>query len=722
MVRADECAFSPPFGQYLADNIEGVEAFCRTFVLEATLKSDYNLLKSPNCFYADSNFFSMFTFPLVKGDARSVLTVRNSVVLSESFAQRLFPNQDPIGKTVRFNNRLDYFVTGIAKDFDENTHFKPADAIFPFIALADFLDNQQYLLQYDLRFFLPSLYVMANDGIDLSSKGGEVYDMAKSWYWLFQEDDSKNVEFQSLEKVYLDAARYGFPSGARTGNSQLLSLFTLIVFGILVIATVNFINLTVSYSVKRQNEFGIKKIIGAKQVQVFFQSLLETAILVTVSLLVAIAFLPIVLNVFSQLTGYHTTISLFFETIHWLQFLIGILLFYLISALIPAFIASKPQSLLVKYAVSKQAKIGYMQNALVIFQFVISLVLIVSMITIQKQNHFLKTFNVGFNKEELLFIKLNSEIKGKKLQFKEELKKIAGVEGVSLCNGMPGVGISDLRFEANNKTQSIDFLNIDVDYFNVMGIKVNNQSLMGEDDCFINESAAQSLGYNSNDKIIEIDQYGTQQIYKVKEVLPDMNFHSLYQAPRPVIFTKINTEGWVDYALVRIDPSNLVHLLKQMESTYKRFSSSFPFDFAFLNDQINRAYVRETQTEKIVKWFSVFAILISSLGLFAMAVFSSDKRTKEIGIRKVNGARISEVLIMLNKDFVKWVAIAFVIASPIAWYAMQKWLQNFAYKTELSWWIFALAGLLALGVALLTVSWQSWKAATRNPVEALRDE
>jgi putative ABC transport system permease protein len=201
-----------------------------------------------------------------------------------------------------------------------------------------------------------------------------------------------------------------------------------------------------------------------------------------------------------------------------------------------------------------------------------------------------------------------------------------------------------------------------------------------------------------------------------------MNFHSLYQAPRPVIFTKINTEGWVDYALVRIDPSNLVHRLKQMESTYKRFSSSFPFDFAFLNDQINRAYVRETQTEKIVKWFSVFAILISSLGLFAMAVFSSVKRTKEIGIRKVNGARISEVLIMLNKDFVKWVAIAFVIATPIAWYVMHKWLQNFAYKTELSWWIFALAGVLALAIALATVSFQSWQAATRNPVEALRDE
>lgn len=182
VVRADECAFSPPFGQYLVDNIDGVESFCRTFVLEATLQSENNLLKSPNCFYVDSSFFEMFSFPLVKGDARSVLTVRNSIVLSESFAKRLFPNQDPIGKTVKFNNRLDYYVTGIAKDFDENTHFKPADAIFPFVAMADFLGNQQYLLQYDLRYFLPGLYVMAKDGTDLTSKGDEVYKKVKSWY------------------------------------------------------------------------------------------------------------------------------------------------------------------------------------------------------------------------------------------------------------------------------------------------------------------------------------------------------------------------------------------------------------------------------------------------------------------------------------------------------------------------------------------------------------
>jgi putative ABC transport system permease protein len=350
------------------------------------------------------------------------------------------------------------------------------------------------------------------------------------------------------------------------------------------------------------------------------------------------------------------------------------------------------------------------------------MVLIVSMITIQKQNHFLKTFNLGFNKEETLFIKLNSEIKDEKLLFKEELTKIAGVEGVSLCNGMPGVGISDLRFEAKNKTQSLDLLNIDDDYFSVMGIKLNHQDFWGVDDCYLNESAAHSLGYKSIDKTIEIDQYGTKRTYRVKEVLPDMNFHSLYQMPRPAIFTKIDSNGWVDYALVKVAPSNVNHVLKQVEATYKKFSSNFPFDFAFLNDQINRAYIKETQTAKIVKWFSIFAILISSLGLFAIAVFASNSRTKEIGIRKVNGARISEVLIMLNRDFIKWVAIAFVIATPIAYYAMNQWLQNFAYKTELSWWIFALSGLLALGIALLTVSWQSWRAARRNPVEALRYE
>jgi putative ABC transport system permease protein len=721
VVRANECAFSPPFGQYIVDNIDGAETFCRTFVLGATLKSDNNLLKSPNCYYVDSNFFEMFSFPLIKGESKSVLVAQNSIVLSESYAKRLFPNTDPVGKAIRFNNRLDYIVSGIASDFKENTHFKQADVIFPFVALADYF-NQVYLEQYDWKSFMPSLYVMAREGSDLSAKGEELYNKVKPWYWLFQEDESKDIEFQPLRTIYFHPATYGFPTGAREGNQQLLKFITLIVLGILFITIINFVNLTVSYSLKRRNEIGIKKIIGAQKQQIVLQSLLETALLFTFSIIVSLFLIASALPVFNQLTGYQVeTIQLFTE-IKWHNFLFVYSIFYAVTGIIPAFIISGYSPLSIVQKTLKSIKLNYVQQSLVVLQVSISTFLIVTMLTILKQNHFLKNFDIGFNKEETLYIELNSEIKNKKLAFKDELKKIAGVEKVSLCNGMPGVGIPCLRFEANNVTQSLDYLNVDEDYFRVLDVKLQNKVLPDKNSCWINESAAQSLGFRPSDKTIEIEEYGIKRSYLVNEVLPDMNFHPLYQKTNPAIFTKLNTTGWVDYVLLRINTSNTKNVLADAKRIHKKFSPNFSFHFAFLKDELNKAYEKEIRTSKIVTWFSLFAIIISSLGIFTLAVFSCNIRIKEIGIRKVNGARISEVLIMLNRDFVKWVAIAFVIATPIAWYAMNKWLQNFAYRTELSWWIFAMAGLLALGIALLTVSFQSWHAASRNPVDALRYE
>jgi len=721
VVRANECAFSPPFGQYLVDNIDGVESFCRVFVLDATLKSDENLLRSRNCYYTDANFLDMFSLKLITGNLDEALSAENNVILSESFAQKLFPNSNPVGKIIKFNNRLDYQVTGIFKDFNQNTHFSPADVIFPFSAMGDYF-NKEYLTQYSWHFFLPALYVIAKTGSNLTEKGSEVYDKAKSWYWLFQEEESNNVQFQPIEKAYFSPVSYGYVNGVRTGNQKLIRLFSFIVIGILVIAIINYINLTVSYSVKRRAEISIKKVVGFSKKGLILQSLSETALFFIASIVSCIALIVIFLPVFNRLIGYQISVSQAFSVINLTQITGYLILFFVLTGTIPALIMSgfTPLDVVQKATSGKKAK-GF-QNAMVVMQYAISTILIIAMITIEKQNHYLINYDVGFNKEETFYIQLNSEIKSQKLAFKEELQKIPGVESVALCNGMPGVGILMIRFESDGNTNNIDFLNIDEDYFHTMGINVQNETVPDINTCWINESAAEVLDFNEAQGTVKIEVDGTQQVYQVNEVLPDMNFHSLYQKCHPTIFTKLNTDGWVDYALVRMNTSDVQNVLTKVEKTYKTFCVNFPFDFSFLNEKINQAYEKEIRTAKIVSWFSVFAILISSLGIFTLAVFASNCRTKEIGIRKVNGAKISEVLALLNRDFVKWVAIAFVIASPVAYYAMNMWLENFAYKTSLSWWIFALAGLLALGIALLTVSMQSWKAATRNPVEALRYE
>lgn len=722
VLRNNECAFSPPFGQYIVDNIPGAEAYCRIFVLEATLKSDYNILTSPNFYYADSNFFQMFSFSLKSGNPLKVLESPNNIVLSESYAEKLFPNQDPIGKQLRFNNRLDYFVTGVFKDFKENTHFNQADAIFSYAAFADFLGNgvKGFLNQYDLKYFMPALYIKAKDKTDLSHAGELLYKKAKSWYWLFQEEESEKTTFQPLTEAYLHPATYAFTSGAREGNNRLITFLTFIVIGILTIAIVNFINLTVAYSTKRTNEVGIKEIFGAYKSQIAVQSLLETTLLFISSFLLALFFLMLSLPLFSELTGYHADLISLVTTVQWKYITLILVAFWGGSVILPALILSNFSLKLRKNVFSSNLK--FIQQTLVALQFTISIVLLISMTVILKQNHFLRNYNIGFNKEESLYIKLNSDIKNHKLLFKEKLEKIAGVKAVSLCNGMPGEGIFNIRFEANNKTQNMDILNVDSSYFEVMGIRLKNKILPGSDICWITKTAASSLGYKPADRFIEIEEYGTKTRYWVNEILPDMNFHSLYEKTRPTIFTKINTDEWVDYAFLRINTSDTKEVLAAIEKEFKSISSNFPFDFAFLNDVINKAYQKEARFSKVVLWFSVFAILISSFGIFTLTVFSSNKRTKEIGIRRVNGARTGEVIAMLNRDFLKWVAIAFLIACPIAWYAMHKWLENFAYKTDLSWWVFVAAGAIAMLIALVTVSWQSWRAATRNPVESLRYE
>jgi putative ABC transport system permease protein len=721
VVHSNGCAFSPPFGQYVVDNVKGVKTYCRIFNLEAVLRYSDNIIRDPNCFFVDANFFSFFSFPLIKGVPNKVLEAKNNIVISESFARQLFGNADPIGKIVRYNSRLNFVVSGIAKDFGENTHFKKADIIFPFSATEDVF-WKGYLSQYDSRYFLVGLYVLVDKNTDLTQKAPELYNLIKPWYWLFQDNRNSKISFQPLTSAYFNPVSYGFPAGERAGNKRLLNLIVLIVIGISFIAFINYVNLSITQSISRANEIAIKKISGANKSFIVYQSILETFIFLIISFAFSFALLVIGLPTFNQLVGYHMSISQILSAGIILKCLIYILPAALLIGITPAMVLSNFSPLSVINKSLGRLNIGVAQKSLVVVQYTISIVLIIALIVIIKQNYFMRNFNVGFNTKETLYVKLNSQIRNKKLAFKDELKKIAGVEGVSLCDCMPGEGIMDWQFEHIGKALHFDLLYIDDDYFNVMDIRLKNKPLPEKNSCWINESAASVLGVKHAGQIVEVEENKIKNTIVVSEILPDMHYRSLYEKPRPTIFGKINTNDWVDYTLIRINTTRTSEILPQIKNLYKKFSPDFPFEFTFLNSKINEAYIREYSASKIVLWFSLFAIFISSMGIFTLAHYSVQKRIKEIGIRKVNGARITKVMLMLTTNFIKWVAIAFIIACPIAWYAMHKWLQNFAYKTELNWWVFAIAGTVALALAVLTVSWQSWRAATRNPVESLRYE
>ncbi len=722
VIHSDECAFSPPFSQYLKDNVSEINSCCRTFCLSGVLKTENSMVQSDRCFYADSNFFSMFSFPLVAGNSKTVLDTRNKVVLSENFAKVLFQNENPVGKTLTFNGRLTYYVSGIAKDFNESTHFKPVDVIFPFGAMADFMgEESNYLSQYSWRFMMPALYITLDKQVSKATCKNLVSDLNK-WYWLFSDNPNSNLQFEPLKEVYLNSVNYGYKPNVRSGNKNVLRLVLFIVLSVCVIAFINFINLTISKANIRLPEFGIKRINGAGFVSFIFSFITEQILIVLAALTVSVLLILLCLPFYNQLMGYHLTFGSILQTEYFLKTIALFALMVISTGTIVMFVILLKTMAKNKLLLKGNSRIVFLQKALLIVQYTMSISLIISMLVILKQKHFIENFNYGFNKKGSLYVKLNREFVGKAEAFKSEIEKIAGVKSVSLCNGMPGVGIFNLRFEKEGKAKDIDLFNIDANYFKTMEVPDVECIELADDECWINESAAKELDYNENEGFVEFLEFDETRKLKVKGILADLNFYSLHQVARPTIFSKINTMRFIDYLLVNIESKHVAEFLSKAKQQYAKFSSKFPFEYAFLNDKMNQSYINDYRTLKLVVWFSIFGIVLSSFGMFSLTLLLLLNKTKEIGIRKVNGAKISEILTMLNTVFVKWMAIAFAIAAPIAYYIIDKWLENFAYKTELSWWIFALAGIITITIALLTVSWQTWRAARRNPVEALRYE
>lgn len=368
------------------------------------------------------------------------------------------------------------------------------------------------------------------------------------------------------------------------------------------------------------------------------------------------------------------------------------------------------------------------RGGLVTFQFVVFIILIFSTVVIRKQLFFLQHQNPGFNKENVLVIKNTSRLNNSRLAYKKTLLDNTQIISGSFASKLPSLddNITNLFCEKGSKEKFLmNRLYVDRDFENTLNTQMvagrffSDQLTSETNNAIINEEAARLLGWSDcNDKILYDFNYGGKD-FKVIGIMKNFHLRSMREKPAPVVIRIADQE---EYLALRVKAGESRSALKYAKSQWDIFNKYAPFEYFFLDENFDAQYKKEEQLGKLIGVFTVIAILIACFGLFGLVSFASVQRQKEIGIRKVNGAKISEILTMLNKDFIRWVAIAFLIACPIAYYAMQKWLENFAYKTNLSWWIFAMAGLLALGIALLAVSWQSWKAATRNPVEALRYE
>ena len=477
-------------------------------------------------------------------------------------------------------------------------------------------------------------------------------------------------------------------------------------------------NLTVAQSSFRSREIAIKKLIGGKRKELFLQSLFESILLCFMSLILAIILCFQVVPVFNYLLD--TKLD-FIAEFTWIN--IGIALLFMsfvgiISGIIPALKIARFDPIDVMKGKIRMKEKSIYSRIIVSFQYLIIITLITSAFFISKQTNFLRNRQLGFEQENMLCFE--SEIPSEKQRvLKEILEKIVGVEDVCLSSGTPLDGGNNRCFTYKDKELSFQHFVVDTNFFRLLNIPIRKTGVaFSKDICLLNEAAVKAL---------ELSETPTSFKLKDKDIpvygiVKNFHFRDLKSKLGPAYFNILKPDQNAWSFVIKMNGKNNYETIQNIKKAHNDFTDDTPLKLEFFNQTVHNWYEKEDKTGKIVMYFTLLTVIISVMGLFAMSLYYVQQKTKEIGIRKVNGAKTKEILAMLNADFVKWVAIAFVIACPIAWYAMSKWLENFAYKTELSWWIFALAGLIALGIALLTVSFQSWRAATRNPVESLRYE
>ncbi len=680
--------------------------------------------------YTDTNFFDIFNgFLFTEGNVKTALSKTKSVVLNETVARKLFGNNPALGEEVKVVSEDEIYVVGGVVRLPKQTHLD-----FGMITLMSYHSylNDYFSINWE-RTERSNVYVRLMPNT-ISAKFQEELKKYISKY----KESKEELFLQPLLDIHLHSESIQMNSDKNIGNFKSIWIFSGLAFFVLIMSVINFLILFMVRSAGRSIEIGIKKINGASRLKIVWQFVSESVFQIVFVAIFALFITQLALPEFNVLVN--KSVVLNFYNPKFIGIITGAIIIVAVSAILPSLkVSSINPIMILKGKKTSHSKNKFVQ-ILVVLQFAVAIFLIIVAVFLTRQIMFLENKNLGLTAKNIIV--LNTGYWQNKSALKEELLKNPFIISVSASVSAPIDYVVKGRYSINNNgiKDSIEasFLVVDEDFANTYQLKLNKGEFLNSSDSntmeeqkkktyavnegknytvsipvVINQTAEKLLGFD--------DPIGqTFGNYVIKGVVNDFNFESLHHPISPLFMLKFPPA--TNTLNIRIDSKNKPETIKFINSTLiKMNQTSFP-SFRFFDDILKEKYQDMVTLRNFSILLSLLAILISVLGILAISIFIIDKQTKEIGIRKVNGAKVSEILTMLNKDFVKWVANAFVIATPIAWYAMNKWLQNFAYKTELSWWIFALAGLLALAIALLTVSFQSWRAATRNPVEALRYE
>ncbi len=687
-----------------------------------TVSSDGNNQIKAAGQFAEPDFFRIFSYNLYQGDPEKVLAGNNSVVISRKLAMLLFKStENVVGKTFEWqilNIKKQALVSGIFEGTPVNSTSQ-----FDFVISYDAWINLSEIVGRKLNWgnHTPQTFLVLKEGTDVEKLNNKLSGFIKT------KMSGSNVSLFAVpySRHYL----YGnYTNGVQSGGRiEYVRLFALIAIFILLIAGINFVNLATAKASKRFREIGVRKVVGSGRKALMAQFTGEAIVLTGLAMILSMILVWLFIPQFNLLTGKQLQLILDAD------FVLSIFGICLIAGLITGFYPAiylsgfKPLSVL-KGKPSRSSGEIWARKGLVVFQFGISVVLISSMIVVYRQVQFIQHKNLGYQKDHVIYFSKEGKVAQNLQAFIAESEKIPGVVRTSDFSsrmvGSPSTTYG-LNWEGKDPTANINFevMYVDVNLIETLGIELaegrSYSEKFGDENTnlILNQAAIDAMGLK-NPVGQAVNFWGKQK--QIVGVVKNFHFQSLHEKVNPMIMTY--DPGKTLTMMVKISAGQEKESIAELKNLYARFNPGFSFDYQFLDVAYQKLYEAEERVSALSKYFAGIGILISCLGLFGLAAYASEQRLKEIGIRRVNGAQINEVMILLNKEFVKWVAIAFVIATPVAWFAMNRWLESFAYKTELYWWIFALAGLLAMVIALLTVSWQSWEAATRNPVEALRYE
>jgi putative ABC transport system permease protein len=742
VVSLNLSTISPPFGYYLPTDFPEIKKMTR-LLNNGTVGFKYKekLISEPDVYFADENLFDVFTLDVIKGNPATALKDPFSVMLTEDVAKKYFGNEDPINKVLRADNQFDVKVTGIYKPFPANSHMHPG----VLVSFSTLKDSAVYGAE-NLRtnwgnnsFFtyllLPPHYNIKN----MLARFPSFIDkrMAGQEYVGQQASKFTKLNLQKLTDIHLYS--HTDYEAEPNGDISRVYIFSAIALFILLIACINYMNLSSARSALRAKEIGIRKVIGARRKELIFQFLSESVMIAWAAIIIAFVCLYFTLPWLNKISAQELSLSILMKwqvlvPLFLTPFIVGI-----ISGIYPALFMSSFQPVKTLKGLFKAGggSISF-RKVLVVAQFAISIVLIITTIIVFQQLRYMQETSLGYDKEHLITLPYYNSINTEYETFRNELLHNANIKDVARSSRIPTGRLLDASGASamvgdslRPVTADIKFVAADYDFIPTYGVHVvagrNFSRAYGLDttNFILNEAAIKAIGWKTAHEAVGKDfQYGSRKGHIIG-VIADFHFESLHQKIVPIVLANpptSATDSRFNNLSVKVAAKNIPGALASVEKVWKKYLPEFPYRYTFLDEKFNKLYESEQRQGTIFTVFACIAIFIACLGLFGLSAFSITQRVKEIGVRKVLGANVSSIVALLSKDFLKLVLIAAVIAFPVAWYAMTHWLRDFAYRINIHWWVFVLAAILASVVALVTVSFQAIKAAVANPVKSLRTE